>query len=253
MSFPQIIWGINVCTGQNLKDRFTENLINGLPKHREVKTQLRKNKSLSQITTLGWYSKTHVTGGPMTCYFHHRLFLILCVCRSVRECLHLIDCGPKNQKKPFPLSHACDPSAAPRLMHVFMTCSQAGRTWGETERDVKVQGAWCFAVSYPDDQLGHTLSHTHTRADETMRGAWERSIELVCIILLQDDRRQLVGLSHYQKPGHQRHNHSILSPFINYNSSSRQTTLTGKRNSRLRSRGRFLSKNLRETVTITLP
>lgn len=38
---------------------------------------------------------------PMTCYFHHRLFLILCVHRSVRECLHLINCGPKIKRSHF--------------------------------------------------------------------------------------------------------------------------------------------------------
>lgn len=110
-------------------------------------------------------------------------------------------------------------------------------------------------MSYPDDQLGHVCArtHTHTLRRDKMRGAWQRSIKLVSIILLQDDRRQLVVLSHYQKPDHQQHNHSIFSPFIYYDSGSWQTTLTSRRNSRAGSRGRFLSKNLRETVTITLP
>lgn len=44
-----------------------------------------------------------------------------------------------------------------------------------------------------------------TYTEKKMLGALERTIKLMCIILLEDDKRQLVVLSHYQKPDHQQH------------------------------------------------
>lgn len=161
---------------------------------------------------------------PMTCYFHHRLFLILCVRRSVRECLHLINCGPKIKRSHFLL---VTPVTRAQLQDGCVFLWPAVRPGGREGRQremLRCREPDAFPCHTEDDQLGQTHAHT----DETMWGAWERSIELVCIILLQDDRRQLVALSHYQKPDHQRHNHSIFSPFINYGSRSLQTTLTGK-------------------------